>query len=98
MHHFVRVCFAPMGDTHCTGFYPFGFIFALETIPFWYRLLKLTAEQLGCQVLIQTSGQYSFKYSPFDCSTEFFFSSQCLQNVSITRRTMFDPIRSLPIR
>ena len=56
MHHFVRVCFAPTGDTHCTGFYPSGFIFALEAIPFWYRLLELSTEQIGCQVLIQTLG------------------------------------------
>ena len=56
MHHFVRVCLAPMGDTYCTGFYTSGFIFALEAIPFWYRLLELTAEQIDCQVLLQMLG------------------------------------------
>ena len=56
MHHFVRVCFASVGDTHCTGFYPFGFIFALEATLFWYQLLEPTTEQIGCPVLIQTLG------------------------------------------
>ena len=56
MHHFVRVDFTPMGDTHCTGFYPSRFTFALEAIPFWYRVLELTTEQIGRQALIQTLG------------------------------------------
>ena len=56
MHHFARVFLASASDTHCTGFYPFGFIFTLEAIPFWYRLLEPTTEQIGCQVLIQTLG------------------------------------------
>ena len=98
MHHSVHVCFAPPSDTFCTGFYPSGLIFASEAIPFWYRLLEPTAEQIGCQVLIQTLGSYFFKYFPFDCYAEFFFSSQCFQNISITRHTTFDPIRSFPIR
>ena len=56
MHHFARVCLAPVGDTYRIGFEPSGFIFALEAIPFWYRFLQLTAEQIGCQVLLQTLG------------------------------------------
>ena len=47
---------ALIGDTYRTGFYPFGFIFELEAIPFWYRLLEPMIEQIGYQVLIQTLG------------------------------------------
>ena len=47
---------ALIGDTYHTVFYPFGFIFKLEAIPFWYRLLETMTEQVGYQVLIQTLG------------------------------------------
>ena len=50
------VCFCSIGDTYRISFYPFGSIFELEAIPFWYRLLEPMIEQIGYQVLIQMLG------------------------------------------
>ena len=49
---FVYACFSPMDDTHCTSFYSSESIFALAAIPFWYRPLDLSVEQIGCWVFL----------------------------------------------
>ena len=55
-HDCLCVCFFSIGDTYRIDFYPFGSIFELEVIPFWYQLLEPMTEQIGYQVLIQMLG------------------------------------------